>query len=55
MQVGDLVQHVPSSDLGLIIQAGPGEYTMVKWLDELGAIEDVDLYAGALEVVSAGR
>ena len=52
MKVGDLVQHVPSNDLGLIIQAGVGKYTMVKWLDEWGAIEDVDIYHGEMEVVS---
>jgi len=54
VKVGDLVQHTPSSDLGLIIQAIDGGYTMVKWLDGWGAIEDIDIYYGELEVVSEG-
>ena len=55
MEVGDLVQHIPSSDLGLIIQAAAGGYTMVKWLDGWGAIEDVTIYYNELEVISASR
>ena len=59
MKVGDLIEHTPSGDLGLIISTQTdnlhGGYTMVKWLDKWGAIEDVDIYHGELEVVSEAR
>ena len=52
MRVGDLIKHTPSGGLGLIVNVDLWGYTMVQWLDGLGAIEDVDLYYGELEVVS---
>ena len=52
MKVGDLIKHTPSGDLGFIINVDLWGYTMVKWLDKWGAIEDVDIYHGELEVVS---
>jgi len=55
MKVGDLVQHTPSKEVGLIINVDRWGYTMVKWLDDLGAIEDVDMYYGELEVISEAR
>jgi len=55
VKVGDLIQHTPSNELGLIISVDLWGYTMVKWLDELGAIEDVDMYYGELEVISEAR
>ena len=55
MKVGDLIKHTPSGDLGLIINVDRWGYTMVKWLDGFGAIEDVDMYCGELEVVSEAR
>ena len=55
MKVGDLIQHTPSKEVGLIIHVDLWGYTMVKWLDGLGAIEDVDMYYGELEIVSESR
>ena len=55
MKLGDLIQHTASSDLGLIIYVDRWGYTMVKWLDGPGAIEDVDIYYGELEIVSESR
>ena len=55
MKVGDMVQHTPSKEVGLIISVDLWGYTMVKWLDDLGAIEDVDMYYGELEVISEAR
>jgi len=52
MRVGDLIKHTPSGGLGLIINIDHWGYTMVKWLDGFGAIEDVDMYYGELEIVS---
>ncbi len=52
VKVGDLIKHAPSGDLGFIINVDLWGYTMVKWLDGFGAIEDVDMYHGELEVVS---
>ena len=55
MKVGDLIKHTPSGDLGFIINVALWGYTMGKWLDKWGAIEDVDIYHGELEVVSEAR
>ena len=55
MKGGDLIKHTPSGDLGFIINVDRWGYTMVKWLDKWGAIEDVDIYHGELEVVSEAR
>ncbi len=54
MKVGDLVRHTPSSNLGLIVQHDDWS-TLVKWLDEIGEIEDANFYEGELEVVSESR
>ena len=55
MRVGDLIEHTPSGDLGLIIQVKDCGEVLVKWLDKWGAIEDVEIYHGELEVVSESR
>ena len=52
MKVGDLVQHVPSNSLGLIVQQDDWS-TLVKRFDEIGEVEDVHIYEGELEVASA--
>ena len=54
MKVGDLIEHTPSRDLGLIIQVKDCGEVLVKWLDSWGAIEDVEIYHGELEVISEG-
>ena len=53
MQVGDLVKHIPSNSFGLIIKQDDWHQTLVKWLDEIGEVEDVHIYEGELEVASA--
>jgi hypothetical protein len=60
MKVGDLVRHIPSSGLGLIIEEehysqDEWSWTLVKWFDELGEVEHVGLYEGELEVISESR
>ena len=60
MKVGDLIRHVPSNNLGLIIEEeyysqDDWSWTLVKWCDELGEVEDVKLYEGELEVISESR
>jgi hypothetical protein len=50
VKVGDLVVHTPSNGLGLIVSED-SSWTLVKWFDELGETEDVELYEGELEVV----
>jgi hypothetical protein len=55
VKVGDLIKHTPSSGLGLIIESDDCGWTLVKWFDDIGEIEDVDLYEGELEVVSESR
>jgi len=51
VKVGDLVRHIPSNGLGLIIQQDDWS-TLVKWFDEIGEVEDTHLYEGELEVIS---
>ena len=46
MKVGDLIKHTPSGDLGFIINVDLWGYTMVKWLDGFGALDDVERYYG---------
>ena len=55
MKVGDLVRHIPSDGLGLIVQQDDWSWTLVKWFDEIGEVEDVSLYEGELEIISEGR
>ena len=51
MKVGDLIRHIPSNSFGLIIEQTALHRALVKWFDELGEVEDVDLYEGELEVI----
>ena len=51
MKVGDLIRHIPSGDLGLVVTHND-MITMVAWLDELGEEEDTYIYDGELEIAN---
>ena len=53
MKVGDLVRYCHS--IGIIVCVDSGA-TLVKWLDDIGEVEDVENYVGlSLEVISESR
>jgi len=55
MKVGDLVRHIPSNTWGLIVEQTALHRVLVEWCDDIGEVEDTDLYAGELELVSESR
>ena len=55
MKVGDLVKHIPSNNFGLIVEQGDCSRPLVKWCDDIGEVEDTDLYEGELELANESR
>jgi hypothetical protein len=53
VKVGDLVKHTPSGTVGLLLEYTDCSRLLVKWCDDIGEIEDTDLYEGELEVINA--
>jgi len=53
VKVGDLVRY--HNSIGIIVCVN-SDATLVKWLDDIGEVEDVENYAGlSLEVISESR
>ena len=56
MKVGDLIKHVPSGTVGLIVVDNVlwsgGHEILVQWCDDIKEIEDIDNYEGDLEIIN---